>query len=517
MSEANGTNESGQQGRAKRKVVLRLVIAAVVFAALAGAWVWLGSEAGRTEFPLKEVPIPDEVSPAVMYQGCHTQPSEEVKRYPEFKSDKPLFGRFAVGGYDSAEKRGGTFFFAIDESAGPGTGYDTIYMDANGNLDLTDDKPAKSRPAVGRPTSGESFFSSIIIPSGGEGGEDIAIAPRMTGFGDGSKGIRFLPATVRQGRVRIKGRLYTATLTRADNLLSGYDLPRTSLRLYRPESAIRIGGQTLWRISGEENLESTVRTVFLVRGMWHSFTTTAAGDVITVHPYKGDLGVIRVSHDGKTAGNLIMGGTLISESGSAISLRSTHISVDDIPSGETAIPVGEYAPDLIGVRVGQFRLTVASNHLRDEGEHDPSDYFLKVRKDSPCNVEIPAKVAVRWLESERTRAFAPGEVVGVYPSLETSDLLIEDVTFAPRSPSGALRMPARQLWPAITIQDSAGKTLATGTSVFNYSWTIPTDFTSRNGRETLTVTAKWDTKELFGVVTGTKGIVVESTGTGEEK
>lgn len=250
MSEANGAG-SGKRERPKRRMLLKLVIATVVLAALVGAWVWLGGEAGRTEFPMKEVPIPDDVSTAIMYQGLHPKPFAEVKRYPQFTSARPGFGEFTIENAGSPGQEG-TYYFAVDEAGGTGVGYDTVYLDANGDLDLTDDKPAKIHTPSARPASGETSFDSITIPAAGDNGKDIAVAPRMTAFGDGTYGIRFLPATVREGRVRIEGRTYTITLTRTDNASSRYDLPRTSLGLYRPDSAIRLGRQTLWYISPPE-------------------------------------------------------------------------------------------------------------------------------------------------------------------------------------------------------------------------------------------------------------------------
>jgi hypothetical protein len=509
MTEARSAGE-GKQERPKRRFLCRLAATAAILAALASVWVWLSGEARRTEFPLKEVPIPDDVSTAIMYQGLYLEPFAGVKHYPQFKSAKPGFGEFTIADAGSPGQEG-TYFFAVDESKGTGTGYDTVYLDANGDLDLTDDKPAKSHAPSGRSTGGDTSFDSITIPAAGDNGEDIAVAPRMTGFGDGSHGIRFLPATVRQGRVRIAGRTYTISLTRTDNASSRYDVPRTSLRLYRPDSAIRIGKQTLWYISPPESSEATLRTMYFLHGKWYSFSTTAAGDVITVHPYKGDLGVIRVSHDGNTAGNLIVQGSVMSDSDWLIALPNADPNMGNGAMGETPIPVGDYAPEWIQVRVGQFRLQVQSAHESRQGGQDAPAYFLKVRKDKPCMLDLASKADIKWLGRDRIHPFLPGNVVSVSPMLTTGDLLIQSVEFAPQvTPGGFFRSP-KALQATVKIQDSEGKTLAEGTADFGYNWQIPKDFAPRGGKETLTVTATWDTKELFGVVTGTKEIVVEST------
>lgn len=63
----------------------------------------------------------------------------KIRRLPEFASDKPLFCAKQLDGTDD----NGYLVYAIDESGGPGTGFDTLFVDANRNRDLTDDTPIK--------------------------------------------------------------------------------------------------------------------------------------------------------------------------------------------------------------------------------------------------------------------------------------------------------------------------------------------------------------------------------------
>jgi len=57
---------------------------------------------------------------------------------PDFASDKPLWFALELG---NGKNR--LIAAVLDESKGTGTGYDTLYLDANNNGDLTDDKPIK--------------------------------------------------------------------------------------------------------------------------------------------------------------------------------------------------------------------------------------------------------------------------------------------------------------------------------------------------------------------------------------
>jgi len=55
---------------------------------------------------------------------------------PEYKSEQPLYFKIVLG-----EKKQTTIFGVLDESEGPGLGYNRFYLDLNRDLDLTNDEP----------------------------------------------------------------------------------------------------------------------------------------------------------------------------------------------------------------------------------------------------------------------------------------------------------------------------------------------------------------------------------------
>jgi hypothetical protein len=61
-------------------------------------------------------------------------PAEILDKEPEYKSEKPMYGSFVLG---NAKDR--CLTIVLDESGGTGSGYDTLFVDANNNNDLTDD------------------------------------------------------------------------------------------------------------------------------------------------------------------------------------------------------------------------------------------------------------------------------------------------------------------------------------------------------------------------------------------
>ncbi len=81
-----------------------------------------------------------------------------IKRIPSFISKKPLFGSVMIR-YDFTSSYDGTFL-ALDESKGTGTGYDTLYLDMNGNCDLSDD----SRVLESTDSDGKKIYHCPPIP-----------------------------------------------------------------------------------------------------------------------------------------------------------------------------------------------------------------------------------------------------------------------------------------------------------------------------------------------------------------
>ena len=113
-----------------------------------------------------------------VYVPCTAEPIREVKAYPKLKSDRPYYGTLIVDGNPIDRRAGKKYHFVVDESgetvaaeekasppqrqadSPPGKPaskpdwtkrrYDRLYIDLNGDLDLTNDpvvKPMKSPPA----------------------------------------------------------------------------------------------------------------------------------------------------------------------------------------------------------------------------------------------------------------------------------------------------------------------------------------------------------------------------------
>lgn len=68
----------------------------------------------------------------------HSSGRSRSGQYPRFESAKPIYGTISFAGKIVGHT---DYDLAIDESAGTGKGYDRLYLDRNGDRDLTNDKP----------------------------------------------------------------------------------------------------------------------------------------------------------------------------------------------------------------------------------------------------------------------------------------------------------------------------------------------------------------------------------------
>ena len=60
---------------------------------------------------------------------CAQEADPKVDRYPAFRSRAPLFGAASLGRRPGDPESPIPYLFAIDESAGAGTGYDRLHLD----------------------------------------------------------------------------------------------------------------------------------------------------------------------------------------------------------------------------------------------------------------------------------------------------------------------------------------------------------------------------------------------------
>ena len=489
-----------------------LVAAAAALLIAAVAWVWHSFV--RTEFPLEEIPIPPSggffSGPSA---GCLETPSPDVKEYPRFASSAPLFGRIDLDPNASGGKALVPYHFALDESKGTGTGYDTLYLDTNSNLDLTDDRPLVTKP--GAPELMTTF-------------EHIAVG---WNFGPGipSRPIEFIPtfrfdprrgyasmmlayASVRRGRIRIGGRAYDVTLKRSESANGRYDNPglETGLTVVRPRRICLFKHSRLVSVHPPDENYVALIQMPRVGGKWYRLSTTPVGDVLSVKPYTGDTGILQIGAGGLAA----MGYILTADA--LVRLEETDVCGLTPWTDRFDIPVGDYCVGGVLVKAGPLHVNLkhntASEGIPKDADNHPPRYFIQIRKDRPFVLELPQKLEVLFTSPAKDERFKPGETLNVKSMLldRVRDIRITDI--GDERP----KLVAPPLDAAITIRHSSGIVVSQGTIsireliLYGYSWQIPADFRPKGGQQRLTITVSYDTLDLFGKIESSREIIVEN-------
>lgn len=433
--------------------------------------------------------------------------SEEVKRYPPFKSPQPLYGTVTFGD-DQFDAAGVVqVHLALDESSPqtaapaesrswlgslfdrllsrspptPQPKYDRLYVDVNRDLDLTNDPalvPMKDPAAVLPSGVAEERmrifdYLTVSLDMGPElGSRPVRMLPVLSSVNGDFAFMTFVLPVARKGEVRVGNRQYTAYLMQQQTITGRFDRPFTRLRLVSGGSASRPtwrGGDMLCAMREEA-------------GQLYRFRTTPAGDKLTVEPYRGDFGLLRVDAGGRKIDKLGAAGALYGKD------PPTVVSVGKMihwfsaeKAREQRLPVGDYWPMRLEVGFGRLQLDLSPNRYSlkgDRPEPKTPSFSIPIRKDKPCVLDFARKPTVAFVSPTRDAKIHPGdeieiEAVLVDPVLDLMVTDIQDTTRKTRSFSitDDQGKPVEisqfaSLNPAVTITDAAGKRVATGEMPF---------------------------------------------------
>ena len=160
------------------------------------------------------------------YLQLQLSPREKISAKPILFSKRPLYGALTMGeGEDTA------FVCVLDESRGTGSGYDTLYIDANNNEDLSDD--AKVMGKAQENQRGYEFPPVELSVSYGEQILPYSVSGRT--YRNQTSDLRFMPACYLAGELKIGEKTYPIALF--DDTVNGLfnDLYET------PDNASRTG------------------------------------------------------------------------------------------------------------------------------------------------------------------------------------------------------------------------------------------------------------------------------------
>ncbi|MHC4176566.1 MAG: hypothetical protein ACYSWU_03615 [Planctomycetota bacterium] len=429
----------------------------------------------------------------------------DVKKYPELKSSRPVYGSVTFGRSPTAPTTGVRFSFVIDESqpdetetadnkaslrdlaaslgGTPNSGasnrkYDLLYFDANGDLDLTNDpvvKPMEDPPAQLASYRGVVFDHLKVQVDRGPEQETppLKVQPLLRLSGSTRAYMMFMAAVARKGKITLGDQEFTALLTQTGMITGRFDSPYTGLALI-PTDPSRKLLSALMR-------PSTLSSLHWVKGEYYQISATPTGDKLTVAPFAGDCGLLKVSLANREGtGKLGLSGTLRAENKMLpVGDTTPYTTAEKLP--EHKIPVGDYTPYSLAVDVGKLAASFSQNYYSMEEPHarlsKPPAGTLKIRKDKPLVLDFSGKPAVLFTAPTKGQTVKPGSTLRlraliVDPELnllvrgldDTSQKLRERTY---RTGGQTVTIPQyASLAPKVTITDSSGKQVAEGTMPF---------------------------------------------------
>lgn len=473
------------RGKGRRRLAGLAFAAVLFFSAVRHV-----SQARRSEFRLREVPVfgleteDRRISQRLVRSRpalCRVQRDMDISVCPELESDRSLYGELRLRQLPSQPQSGVGFRFILDESNGPGSGYDRLYFDLNRDLDLANDgvvKPMEDPPASldiysGRYTT--VVFETLTMDMDYEpqlGRRPIDLVPSLVLTRDGGGSVAFVAATARKGTARLgRGwffkRKYDVILAQPYYITGRLDHARTALYLI-PKGTD--GRRPTW-LGAEE-----LRAMHWIDGTLLRFSATPTGDRLRVRPYRGDFGLFEVGSGGRDVKELNMCGSVES--------RDAAIAVGKLEGGRDwptearahDIPVGDYLPTYLVVRMGPLSITLSQNYHSDGHPMDrrgrPDVYGIKIRKGRPFILDFSNEPEVMFVSPARDHCFRRGDTIKVKALLTDPalDIMIRGLTDTSRKEEfvqdGRKYERLLSLTPKVVIATADGKPVAEGVMPF---------------------------------------------------
>ncbi len=453
------------------------------------------------EFPLKEVSLTEalKICPELGYSGQRvtlgfnktdfredsTVPKKEVKKYPPLLGPKPLYGSIKFNEHFLKPGGGVEYQFVID--GGGDTGYDTLYFDANHDLDLTNDPPATLNRG-GWPAGLRSpyeiknrllykIFNEISVPMDfgpGYGARPMKLLPFMSKFSNDTEmheavAIFFLNLSFHAGEIKIGDKLLQAMLAQSAPITGRFDSAGAKLYLMIP------GKTDLFEYwNGSDDLNA----YHYIGGKYYTTKASPIGDKLFVHPYTGELGAIKLGPGGRDIQKTTISGALYSTE-HAVALGPIK-DVNPESVSEWQVPVGDYLLDYSGIDYGSLHMNISDNYHTDGKRQDwarQRHFTFKIRKDRPFVLDFSNKPEIMFASPAKNSVFKPGGEVQVYAVLidPVLDIMIRHLDDTRQKIKEEIdvgegkketREKTKSLDPTVTIADSSGKIVAQGMMPF---------------------------------------------------
>ena len=356
---------------------------------------------------------------------CEDKPSPNVKAYPAFASKKPIYGSVHFYQDRKQPNSGQIVYYAVDESQGTGKGYDRLYFDANGDLDLRNDPvikpqghpPEKARLNYSSVKAQVIFdFLAVNLDCGPVGMRAVQLMPRLmisVYEKEEYKQMSFVRTQLDVGDIKLDGDRYEARLGNDYSICGRLDIPATVLMLSPKDHP---GSPERWW--GGDRLAATHK----VKGRFYTFSASPTGDQLTVHPYRGELGTFEIRPGGRTLEEMTVTGSLEGED-RAVAVGGEIVDSSPMAVRSCQLPAGDYRPNYITIQFGHLRIGASHNYHADGKPMGWSErapvYAMTIRKDKPFVLDFSNKPDVMFASPAKDQQVKLGE------SLEVKAVLVD--------------------------------------------------------------------------------------------
>ena len=236
-----------------------------------------------------------------------------------------------------------------------------MYFDANRDLDLTNDPPIKvmKEPPKGLPVASNmkglrAVWNVELLPGPRlPGPTKVGRAPSiLQAYGISAAYVRFVPATIRKGKICLGIHEYTAILSCSGPTIGRLDDPRTRLQLTPAGDeggGMRMGGSLDWPAHAQRGRRALPDYGHAQRRR------------VRPTPYGGDLGILKVAPANKEVKQCGAVGVFMNKE-KAVMFGAPIVTYPppEPKEPEHKLPVGDYTPSLLNVKVGKLRNSPAA-------------------------------------------------------------------------------------------------------------------------------------------------------------
>lgn len=369
--------------------------------------------------------------------------------------------------------------------------YDVLYLDINGDRDLTNDPPL--RPIKDPPqflvnmVANRSLvvFDYLEIKRKGEHASEakpVRFLPAFTvhrqkqvpgfpGTGGRQANVVMTPTTVRTARIRIDDTWYQAVLRRP-----GFG--EASWLLVTPETAehSQAGRPQMWLPMPLGRYQTN--------SGFYDIAASPTGDKITVGPYTGPMGEFRVDLGERKVERFGAVGSLQTAGASPVWMGEPGNNFPTEWPSSCKLPEGDYRLAYLTLACGDLQVSLSPNPRRTQMPNDPSArtaaFPIAIRADQPVVMRLGEQPTVTFVSPspEANQVFRRGQPIVIRgmlldPSLDCiirglNDMSrkVQERTYA--TPTGETRTAPvyASLVPQVSITNSAGKEVASGPMPF---------------------------------------------------